>query len=90
MNRRQTLLAMSALCAAAALPTLAFADDALKAAISGAHRSPNEKARDPHRRLPRPRQPRPLQRDRHRRRHDRQCQPHRRQLHQQRRGDGGA
>jgi predicted methyltransferase len=48
MNRRQTLLAMSAL-SLAGLPTIALADDALKAAIAGAHRSPNEKARDQYR-----------------------------------------
>jgi predicted methyltransferase len=49
MNRRQILLAMTAL-GAVGLPGLAFADDALKAAIAGEHRSPAEKARDPHRR----------------------------------------
>ena len=48
MNRRQILLTMSALCAIG-LPSVALADEALKAAIAGAHRSPNEKARDPHR-----------------------------------------
>ncbi len=49
MNRRQTLLAMTAL-SLAGLPSLALADDALKAAINGGHRTPTEKARDAHRR----------------------------------------
>ena len=49
MNRRQTLLAMSA-ATLAGLPVHALADDALKAAIAGAHRTPAEKARDAHRR----------------------------------------
>ena len=49
MNRRQTLLAFTA-AGLAGLPLKALADDALKAAINGAHRSPKEKARDPYRR----------------------------------------
>lgn len=50
MNRRQTLLAMSALTLVGA-PGVSFAQDAaLRAAIAGAHRSPNEKARDQYRR----------------------------------------
>lgn len=49
MNRRQTLLALSAT-SLASFPLHAFADDALKVAINGAHRTPAEKARDAHRR----------------------------------------
>ena len=49
MNRRQTLLALTAT-SLAGLPLRAFADDVVKAAIAGAHRTPAEKARDAHRR----------------------------------------